>query len=147
MTPQIIADVTRRARWPAWSNSEASLLGAAILARGLVDARASLAELSAAMVPPARHVDPGAQAAFYQDKYEQYLDSLPLQQVRAIMTSTPLHFHWHYTDVDRAFWAEHLEDWLPRRIIDAHTHVADPRLRLTPDDRGDAPAVLGERGV
>ena len=48
------------------------------------------------------------------------------------MTSTPLHFHWHYTDVDRAFWAEHLEDWLPRRIIDAHTHVADPRLRLTP---------------
>ena len=35
------------------------------------------------------------------------------------MNSTPLHFHWHYTDVDRAFWVEHLEDWLPRRIIDA----------------------------
>ncbi|MHB8973011.1 MAG: amidohydrolase family protein [Pirellulaceae bacterium] len=48
------------------------------------------------------------------------------------MTSTPLHFHWHYTDVDRAFWTEHLEEWLPRRIIDAHMHVADPRLRLTP---------------
>ncbi len=48
------------------------------------------------------------------------------------MMSTPLHFHWQYTDVDRAFWAEHLENWLPRRILDAHTHVADPRLRLTP---------------
>jgi hypothetical protein len=48
------------------------------------------------------------------------------------MSSIPLHFVWNYTDVDRAFWAEHLEGWLPRRIIDAHTHVADPRLRLTP---------------
>jgi hypothetical protein len=48
------------------------------------------------------------------------------------MTSTPLHFHWKYTDVDRAFWAEHLENWLPHRILDAHTHVADPDLRLTP---------------
>jgi uncharacterized protein len=48
------------------------------------------------------------------------------------MSPTPLHFLWNYTDVDRAFWAEHLEDWLPRRILDAHTHVADPRLRLTP---------------
>jgi uncharacterized protein len=48
------------------------------------------------------------------------------------MSSSPLHFVWHYTDVDRAFWAEHLEDWLPHRILDAHTHVADPRLRLEP---------------
>ena len=48
------------------------------------------------------------------------------------MTSVPLHFVWHYTDVDRAFWAEHLEGWLPHRILDAHTHVADPRLRREP---------------
>ena len=48
------------------------------------------------------------------------------------MTSIPLHFVWHYTDVDRAFWAEHLEGWLPHRIFDAHTHIADPRLRLAP---------------
>ncbi|MHB0958596.1 MAG: amidohydrolase family protein [Pirellulaceae bacterium] len=47
------------------------------------------------------------------------------------MTSIPLHFHWAYTDVDRAFWEERLADWLPRRILDAHTHVADPSLRLT----------------
>ena len=46
----------------------------------------------------------------------------------------PIHLHhvWDYTDVDRAFWAEHLEDWLPRRIIDAHTHVVDPACRLRP---------------
>ena len=48
------------------------------------------------------------------------------------MTPLPLHFVWNYTDVDRAFWAEHFEDWLPRRILDAHTHIADPRLRLAP---------------
>lgn len=48
------------------------------------------------------------------------------------MSPTPLHFLWNYTDVDRAFWAEHLEDWLPSRMIDAHTHIADPRHRLSP---------------
>ena len=131
ITTQIIADATG-VPLACLENSETSLLGAAILARGLVEARTSLAELSSAMVPPARLVEPGAET-----------NVLP-RQVRAIpgfsaaaasethMTSTPLHFHWHYTDVDRAFWAEHLEEWLPRRIIDAHTHVADPRLRLTP---------------
>jgi hypothetical protein len=44
----------------------------------------------------------------------------------------PLHYVWDYTDVDRAFWAEHLEGWLPRRIMDAHVHVADSSLRREP---------------
>ncbi|MBI4325881.1 MAG: amidohydrolase family protein [Chloroflexi bacterium] len=48
------------------------------------------------------------------------------------MNPTPLYFLWQYNDVDRAFWAEHFEDWLPRRILDAHTHVMDPRFRLVP---------------
>jgi predicted TIM-barrel fold metal-dependent hydrolase len=48
------------------------------------------------------------------------------------MGSIPLHYVWQYTDIDRAFWEEHLEDWVPRRIIDAHTHVIDPRLRREP---------------
>lgn len=48
------------------------------------------------------------------------------------MNPIPLHFLWHYNDVDRAFWAEHLEGWLPHRILDAHTHIMDPRFRLTP---------------
>jgi uncharacterized protein len=44
----------------------------------------------------------------------------------------PLHFVWNYTEVDHAFWQEHLEDWVPRRLIDAHTHVGDPAHRLAP---------------
>ena len=44
--------------------------------------------------------------------------------------ATPLHFVWNYNDVDRAFWEEHFENWLPRRILDAHTHISHPRLRL-----------------
>jgi predicted TIM-barrel fold metal-dependent hydrolase len=46
------------------------------------------------------------------------------------MNSLPLHHVWRYTDVDRRFWEEHLEDWLPPRIFDAHTHVNEPRFRL-----------------
>ena len=36
---------------------------------------------------------------------------------------------WQYNDVDRAFWREHLEAWLPAEIFDAHTHVNEPRFR------------------
>lgn len=46
------------------------------------------------------------------------------------MNSVPLHHVWSYTDVDRAFWHEHLDAWLPSRIFDAHTHVFDPQFRL-----------------
>lgn len=45
---------------------------------------------------------------------------------------TPLYFVWNYNDVDGVFWREHLEGWLPRRIFDAHTHVAHPSHRLEP---------------
>jgi len=48
------------------------------------------------------------------------------------MTPTPLYYVWNYTDVDRAFWNEHLEGWLPRCLIDAHTHVGDPAHRRVP---------------
>jgi len=34
--------------------------------------------------------------------------------------------------VDRAFWAKHLEGWVPRRLIDAHMHVSNPDFRLKP---------------
>ncbi len=46
----------------------------------------------------------------------------------------PIHLHhvFSYTDADRAFWGEHLEDWVPRRIVDAHTHVVDPAYRIEP---------------
>jgi len=45
---------------------------------------------------------------------------------------TPLYFVWNYTEVDRAFWLEHLEDWVPQRLLDAHTHIANPAHRLVP---------------
>jgi uncharacterized protein len=44
----------------------------------------------------------------------------------------PLYHVWDYRPVDLTFWQEHLADWLPEKIIDAHTHVADPRLRREP---------------
>ncbi len=46
------------------------------------------------------------------------------------MDSIPLHHVWSYTGVDRAFWLEHLEPWLPQRVFDAHTHVVEPRFRI-----------------
>jgi predicted TIM-barrel fold metal-dependent hydrolase len=49
-----------------------------------------------------------------------------------MMPDSPLYFLWHYTDVDRAFWTEHLEDWVPSRLIDAHTHIMHPRFRRAP---------------
>jgi predicted TIM-barrel fold metal-dependent hydrolase len=48
------------------------------------------------------------------------------------MKPTPLHFVWDYRDLDRAFWDEHLDPWLPPAIIDAHTHITDTALRLHP---------------
>ena len=48
------------------------------------------------------------------------------------MSSIPLYYVWQYTDVDRAYWAEHFEGWLPHKILDAHTHVMDPKFRLAP---------------
>lgn len=43
----------------------------------------------------------------------------------------PIHLHhvWEYTDVDRRFWEEHLADWLPKKVIDAHTHVNEPKFQ------------------
>ena len=48
------------------------------------------------------------------------------------MPPIPLHHVWQYTDVDRVFWQEHLEDWVPRRIFDAHTHVNEPEYLVDP---------------
>lgn len=48
------------------------------------------------------------------------------------MNPIHLHYVYDYTSTDRAFWDQKLEPWLPARIIDAHTHVMDPRFRLQP---------------
>jgi len=49
---------------------------------------------------------------------------------RSVVNEIPLHHVFTYNDVDRAFWSEHLEDWVPARIIDAHVHVNDPRFQI-----------------
>jgi len=46
------------------------------------------------------------------------------------MKPVPLYYVWHYTDVDRRFWQEHLEGWVPSRVFDAHTHVNEPEFRV-----------------
>ena len=48
------------------------------------------------------------------------------------MNEVPLFHVWTYNDVDRAFWARHLEDWVPPKMIDAHMHICDPALRVEP---------------
>lgn len=42
----------------------------------------------------------------------------------------PLHSVFTYSDFDRAFWKEHLEDWVPASLVDAHVHIADPRFQI-----------------
>ena len=46
------------------------------------------------------------------------------------MLPVPLHHVWQYTDVDRQFWEQHLEGWVPKRVFDAHTHVNEPQFRI-----------------
>jgi amidohydrolase family protein len=41
------------------------------------------------------------------------------------MNELKLHHVFTYDDRDREFWASHLEDWVPRRLIDAHVHFVD----------------------
>jgi hypothetical protein len=43
---------------------------------------------------------------------------------------TPLFWIHTYTDVDRAFWAEHLEAWVPARLFDSHVHIMEPALQI-----------------
>jgi sugar (pentulose or hexulose) kinase len=77
VTPQILADASGTPL-ECLSVGEGSLLGAAIIARGLLEGESSLASLAEAMVPAGRLVEPGASATFYQEQYERYLHSLPL---------------------------------------------------------------------
>jgi RimJ/RimL family protein N-acetyltransferase len=42
----------------------------------------------------------------------------------------PLHHVFDFTDVDRRFWEEHIEDWLPESIFDAHVHLTAPGSEL-----------------
>ena len=77
ITPQLLADVTGLPL-RCFGGGEASLRGATILARALLEPETPLAELSARMLPPATEVRPGEHRAHYREQYEHYLASLPL---------------------------------------------------------------------
>ncbi|MGA2866594.1 MAG: FGGY-family carbohydrate kinase [Verrucomicrobiota bacterium] len=79
VTPQLLADVTGLPL-RCGAGSEASLVGAAIVARGLLEPGKSLPELAESMMPAPRRVHPGTDAPFYQAQYREYLASLPLAQ-------------------------------------------------------------------
>jgi len=76
LTPQIIADMTGLPI-SCTTEAETSALGAAVVARSMVEADANLAGLSEDMAPDVRVVTPGPAAAQYRRILEQYLAELP----------------------------------------------------------------------
>ena len=60
------------------TESEMSALGAAVVARGLVEPAAPLADLATEMAPPVRAVKPGHDAGLYRDLFREYAASLPV---------------------------------------------------------------------
>lgn len=77
VTPQIIADVTGLPI-ACTTETDMSALGAAIVARGLLEQSADLAALSEVMTPPVREFNPGSDSPLYQQLLEKYVASLPL---------------------------------------------------------------------
>jgi xylulokinase len=75
VTTQIIADVTGLPL-ACFGVGAGSVLGAAILARGLVESGRSLAKLSEEMAPAGRTVKPGQHAAFYAKRFGEYIEEL-----------------------------------------------------------------------
>jgi sugar (pentulose or hexulose) kinase len=78
VTPQLLADVTDLP-FACLGAGTGSLLGAAIIARGLLEPRRSLADLADEMLPPARHVPPGPDARAYAQRFPEYLKFLPME--------------------------------------------------------------------
>ena len=79
VTPQLLADVTGLPL-KCFGGGEASLRGATILARALLESKTSLAELSLAMLPAAKEIRPGPDRAFYEEQFAQFLATLPLAE-------------------------------------------------------------------
>jgi sugar (pentulose or hexulose) kinase len=75
-TVQIIADVTGLPIECA-GQSEASVLGAAIVAASLLEPDRPLEDLVARMVPAGNRTEPGPDRKLYQSQYRSYRDSLP----------------------------------------------------------------------
>jgi len=80
ITPQMLADISGLPL-RCFAERDATLTGAAILARALVEPGIPLSALAREMSPPSREVSPGPTHAFYRKQYERYLESLPLTSI------------------------------------------------------------------
>jgi sugar (pentulose or hexulose) kinase len=80
VTPQIMADVTNLPV-ACTVHSHASALGAAVIARGLLEPDRPLDQLAEAMALPTRQVLPGSAAVVYAKLRQQYMVSLSANQV------------------------------------------------------------------
>jgi sugar (pentulose or hexulose) kinase len=83
VTPSMLADITGLPL-RCFAGSDASLIGAVILARGLLESGHSLATLAGQMTSASSEVTPGPQAGFYRQQYERYAKSLPLSPKGAV---------------------------------------------------------------
>lgn len=75
-TAQLLADITG-VPLTCVGYRDTSLLGAAILARGLVEPKVSLIDLADSMRPPTGVLLPGANRSLYREQYRHYVESLP----------------------------------------------------------------------
>jgi sugar (pentulose or hexulose) kinase len=75
VTTQIIADATGLPL-VCFGEGSGSALGAAILARGLLETERSLANLSEEMLPQTRLVKPGTNKSLYSERFKAYLEEL-----------------------------------------------------------------------
>ena len=76
VTPRIVSDVSGVPVACA-TESEMSALGAAMIARGLIESDADLARLSQEMTPPVRAFEPGPNVDLYRQLFDEYVASLP----------------------------------------------------------------------
>ncbi len=77
ITPQILADISGLTLL-CFPGSDPTPLGAAVIARGLLEPDQSLSTLAQEMGPPSREITPGPNQSFYRQAYREYLASLPL---------------------------------------------------------------------
>jgi xylulokinase len=82
VTPQIVADVMGLPI-TCCGERDTSALGAAIIARGLVERETGLAALSDAMVSAGRTLEPGPASGLYRELLAEYVGSLPTAQKAA----------------------------------------------------------------
>ncbi len=75
-TSQILADITG-VPLSRVGYRDTSLLGAAMLARGLVEPNVSLVDLADSMRPPSGELLPGVNRLLYREQYRHYVESLP----------------------------------------------------------------------